>query len=553
MEALEIRALARLGVANPYAGAETERRDHDRRRSDRRQGRACSSGCAPCSACSRAPCATTSRRRSRTPTAAPISRRKERAILKNVLALHDDPRGGRHGAARRHGGAAARRDGGEAAGGCSAPPAIRACRSITRRSTTRAAWSTSATSSISSPPSRLRPRSPPRAARRKARIRHGDAARRDAAGAPGAVRAAVDAGARPARADAGRAHPYRAGDRRIRRHRRPRLDRGHRRDRSSAISRTSTTRPRASRSRCGPDGKYTSEARAPLDEVAKTVGLDVGDLEEAEDVDTIGGLVTAIAGRVPARGEIVAGPQGFEFEVLDADPRRLKRIKIHPPAAGGRDSPPAGDDVRVARRHIGGAAVTLPRRGPRAASGGFRRRRHPRLGLAAAADRLGFRRHRRAGAAAVRLRAGDDRADDVAVWLIDGSAEAAPSGATRWASLKSAFARRLVVGLRLSSGGAVVARRRLPGRRRPVPLGAAARRRRAADRSWRCTRRSASRWRAPFGRTAPRGRWRSASASTLAEFARANLVSGFPWNEYGMALGQSLWPAQIAASSACMG
>jgi CBS domain containing-hemolysin-like protein len=83
----------------------------------------------------------------------------------------------------------------------------------------------------------------------------------------------------------------------------------------------------------GPDGKYTVEARASLDEVAETVGLDVGDLEEAEDADTIGGLVAAIAGRVPARGEIVAGPQGFEFEVLDADPRRLKRIKIHPPAA----------------------------------------------------------------------------------------------------------------------------------------------------------------------------------------------------------------------------
>ena len=41
--------------------------------------------------------------------------------------------------------------------------------------------------------------------------------------------------------------------------------------------------------------------------------------------------MTTIAGRVPARGEIVAGPQGFEFEVLDADPRRLKRVRIHPP------------------------------------------------------------------------------------------------------------------------------------------------------------------------------------------------------------------------------
>jgi CBS domain containing-hemolysin-like protein len=80
----------------------------------------------------------------------------------------------------------------------------------------------------------------------------------------------------------------------------------------------------------GADGKFTVEARAPLDEVAKAVGLDVSDLEEAADVDTIGGLVTAIAGRVPARGEIVGGPQGFEFEVLDADPRRLKRVRIHP-------------------------------------------------------------------------------------------------------------------------------------------------------------------------------------------------------------------------------
>jgi CBS domain containing-hemolysin-like protein len=84
----------------------------------------------------------------------------------------------------------------------------------------------------------------------------------------------------------------------------------------------------------GPDGKFTVEARAPLDEVASAVGLDVAELDEAEDVDTIGGLVTAIAGRVPARGEIVAGPQGFEFEVLDADPRRLKRVRVHPPSAG---------------------------------------------------------------------------------------------------------------------------------------------------------------------------------------------------------------------------
>jgi Mg2+/Co2+ transporter CorC len=49
----------------------------------------------------------------------------------------------------------------------------------------------------------------------------------------------------------------------------------------------------------------------------------------AEDVDTIGGLITAKAGRVPGRGEVVTGLGGLEFEILDADPRRVKRVKIH--------------------------------------------------------------------------------------------------------------------------------------------------------------------------------------------------------------------------------
>ena len=90
----------------------------------------------------------------------------------------------------------------------------------------------------------------------------------------------------------------------------------------------------------GADGKFTVEARAPLDEVTKAVGLDVSYLEGIDDIDTFGGLVAAVAGRVPARGEIVIGPQGFEFEVLDADPRRIKRVRIHPPspAAPGPDA-----------------------------------------------------------------------------------------------------------------------------------------------------------------------------------------------------------------------
>ena len=83
----------------------------------------------------------------------------------------------------------------------------------------------------------------------------------------------------------------------------------------------------------GPEGTFFVEARAPLDEVSEAVGFDFAAHADAEDVDTIGGLVTAIAGRVPVRGEIISGLGEFEFEVLDADARRVKRLKIHSRAA----------------------------------------------------------------------------------------------------------------------------------------------------------------------------------------------------------------------------
>ena len=91
----------------------------------------------------------------------------------------------------------------------------------------------------------------------------------------------------------------------------------------------STTRPSVPRSPPGPDGTFFVEARAPLDEVSTAVGFDFAAHADAEDVDTIGGLITAVAGRVPVRGEIISGSGGFEFEVLDADARRVKRLKIH--------------------------------------------------------------------------------------------------------------------------------------------------------------------------------------------------------------------------------
>lgn len=78
-----------------------------------------------------------------------------------------------------------------------------------------------------------------------------------------------------------------------------------------------------------PDGSYVADARATLDEIVAIVGADFDPGETGEEVDTIGGYLTSRAGRVPVRGEIVPGPGLYEIEVLDADPRRVKRVQIH--------------------------------------------------------------------------------------------------------------------------------------------------------------------------------------------------------------------------------
>ncbi len=77
------------------------------------------------------------------------------------------------------------------------------------------------------------------------------------------------------------------------------------------------------------DGSFLANGRASLDEVRAAIGsqFDVGDV--AEEVDTLGGYLVTKAGHVPVRGELVPGPEPFEAEVLDADPRRVKRIKIY--------------------------------------------------------------------------------------------------------------------------------------------------------------------------------------------------------------------------------
>ena len=75
-------------------------------------------------------------------------------------------------------------------------------------------------------------------------------------------------------------------------------------------------------------------ARTPIFDLEKYLAFELASEEQEEEVDTLGGLVFAIAGRIPARGELVRHASGIEFEVLDADPRRIKKLRIHlPPAA----------------------------------------------------------------------------------------------------------------------------------------------------------------------------------------------------------------------------
>ena len=82
---------------------------------------------------------------------------------------------------------------------------------------------------------------------------------------------------------------------------------------------------------------FVADARVELEDFKTETGVDLATSEADENVDSLGGLVASLVGRVPQRGEIIAHPSGYEFEVLEADPRRIKRLRIrrgeaHPPA-----------------------------------------------------------------------------------------------------------------------------------------------------------------------------------------------------------------------------
>jgi CBS domain containing-hemolysin-like protein len=78
-----------------------------------------------------------------------------------------------------------------------------------------------------------------------------------------------------------------------------------------------------------PDGSVDADARADAVILEEHFGPVLSE-EERQDIDTVGGLVVSLAGRVPIKGELVLHPSGIEFEVLDADPRRIKRVRMRP-------------------------------------------------------------------------------------------------------------------------------------------------------------------------------------------------------------------------------
>ena len=82
------------------------------------------------------------------------------------------------------------------------------------------------------------------------------------------------------------------------------------------------------------DGGFDASARVPVDALARRLGLDLLPADRDEQIDTLGGLVFALAGRVPRAGEIIAHDCGLTFEVLEADPRRIRRLRVHPASPG---------------------------------------------------------------------------------------------------------------------------------------------------------------------------------------------------------------------------
>jgi CBS domain containing-hemolysin-like protein len=84
------------------------------------------------------------------------------------------------------------------------------------------------------------------------------------------------------------------------------------------------------------EGVLVLDARTEIEKFEAKIGPVLTEEERNADIDTVGGLVLTMAGRVPARGEIFSHPSGLEFRVLDADARRIRRLRVRRPIEGGK-------------------------------------------------------------------------------------------------------------------------------------------------------------------------------------------------------------------------
>jgi len=83
-------------------------------------------------------------------------------------------------------------------------------------------------------------------------------------------------------------------------------------------------------------GAWEADARVELEDIGEAVDPRLGDAES--DVDTIGGLTAVLAGRVPEPGVCILHPSGWRIEVVDADERRVNRVRLHPPRPAPEDA-----------------------------------------------------------------------------------------------------------------------------------------------------------------------------------------------------------------------
>ncbi len=92
-----------------------------------------------------------------------------------------------------------------------------------------------------------------------------------------------------------------------------------------------------------PGGAHEADGRAPLEELEQVLGVDLTLPDFEEEIETVAGLVSALAGRLPQRGEVITHPAGFDFEVTDADPRRIKRVRVRAVPRAATEDAAAGE------------------------------------------------------------------------------------------------------------------------------------------------------------------------------------------------------------------